>query len=121
MPERSSINGEGLLRLAEAIATNNQHKENSDIVTWLETASIDDLRLAFPVLLNWCRNTTKKAAKAASKEGSPDETEDPIQLTTTISIEEVIQKIVEVLEKAIEYDTEGKEWSRGPIAKARPA
>lgn len=109
MPENSSINNEGLLRLAEAIATNNQHKENSDIVTWLETASIDDHRLAFPVLLNWCRNTTKKAAKAASKEGSSEETEDPIQLTTTISIEEVIQKIVEVLEKAIEYDTEGKE------------
>ena len=108
MPETSSIDGEGLLRLAKAIATNNQHNENRDIVAWLETASIGDLRLAFKVLLNWCRNATKKAAKAAAKEASSDETEDPIELTTTISTEEVVQKIVEVLENAIEYGTEGE-------------
>ena len=108
MPETSSIDGEGLLRLAKAIATNNQHNENRDIVAWLETASIGDLRLAFKVLLNWCRNATKKAAKAAAKEASSDETEDLIELTTTISTKEVVQKIVEVLENAIEYGTEGE-------------
>ena len=112
-----------MLRLAGALASNNQHKENSDIVEWLESATVDDLRLAFPVLLNWCRNSSKKAAKASSKDKNEstlktaaaseasrkkgnNNSDRPIGLTQTISAEEVAQKIAKVLEEAIEVDAE---------------
>lgn len=107
----TSEGGDGLLRLAYALASNNQHNENNDLMKWLETATVDDLRLAFPVLLNWCRNSTKKAAKsklkatmAASGDKKANDDSDPIVLTPTMAAEEVAQKIVKVLEEAIEYD-----------------
>jgi len=116
MPEESNAaprEGDGLLRLAGALASNNQHNENADIIKWLESASVDDLRLAFPVLLNWIRNAAKKAKKesknpgmaAATDENAPDSS-DPIVLQQTISNDEVADKIVSVLEEAIEYDAE---------------
>ncbi len=111
MSESSSTKpheGDGLLRLAGALASNNQHNENSDIVKWLETASVDDLRLAFPVLLNWIRNASKKAAKAgkslaATVESDAADDPRPIALAQSISADQVAQKIVGVLEEAIEY------------------
>jgi hypothetical protein len=95
----TSEGGDGLLRLAYALASNNQRNENLDLMKWLETATVDDLRLAFPVLLNWCRNSAKKAAKASAPR---------VVLTPTIAAEEVAQKIVKVLEEAIEYDAAEK-------------
>mmetsp|Transcript_11854 Transcript_11854/g.28087 ORF Transcript_11854/g.28087 Transcript_11854/m.28087 type:complete len:646 (+) Transcript_11854:186-2123(+) len=103
--------GDGLFRLAQALASNNQHKENDDLMQWIETATVDDLRLAFPVLLNWCRNSAKKAAKAAASKANnesskmpDDENSEPIILKTTTTIEDVAQRIAKVLEDAIDYD-----------------
>ncbi len=110
------LEGDGLLRLGGALASNNQHNENADIIKWLESASVDDLRLAFPVLLNWIRNATKKAKKEAkhpntmaattATANSAQDSPDPIVLQQTISNDEVAEKIVSVLEEAIEYDAE---------------
>jgi len=82
---------------------------------WLETATVDDLRLTFPVLLNWCRNSATKAAKA-SKEGKQSFSPSDDSTTVTsesmgfppkviVSIEEVSKKIASVLEESIDYDT----------------
>mmetsp|Transcript_10424 Transcript_10424/g.21945 ORF Transcript_10424/g.21945 Transcript_10424/m.21945 type:complete len:644 (+) Transcript_10424:138-2069(+) len=97
--------GDGLLRLAYALDINNQHKENDDLMKWLETATVDDLRLASPVLMNWIRNALKKKAKQEQKKDEKDDTEALI-LATTTTTEEVAQKIVKVLEDAIECDPE---------------
>ena len=98
--------GDGLLRLALALASNNQHKENDDLMQWLETATVDDLHLAFPVLLNWCRNSAKKAAKASASKASKSTEEAPesVTLTTITTIDQVAQRITKVLEEAIDVD-----------------
>jgi len=115
MADENRSEGDGLFRLAQALASNNQHWENSDLMKWLETATVNDLRLSFPVLLNWCRNSAKKARKSRNGQGnkslsetiaesndSPDHSE-PVFLSTTVTCEEVSEKIVKILEEAIDH------------------
>lgn len=92
MTDTESHEGDGLLSLAKALASNNQENENADLMEWLKTATVHDLRLAFPVLLMWCRNSAKKAAKAKKEDKSEP------------NAETVAQKIVSVLEEAIDSD-----------------
>jgi hypothetical protein len=116
---------DGLLRLASALASNNQHKENDDLMKWLETATVDDLRSAFPVLLNWCHNSIKKSSESdinknnashslkatmgtsgTSGDNTAADHFDPIVLTPTTTVEEVTKEITKVLEEAVEFDAE---------------
>mmetsp|Transcript_18865 Transcript_18865/g.52682 ORF Transcript_18865/g.52682 Transcript_18865/m.52682 type:complete len:641 (-) Transcript_18865:184-2106(-) len=90
---------DGLLRLSQAIASNNHGKENYDLMRWVETATVDELRPTFPVLLNWCRNATQNKTNSNSKSDTDQEDSQP-------STEEVVQKIVDVLWNAIEPDLE---------------
>lgn len=112
---RKEDKGDGLLRLSYALGSNNQHKENGDLMAWLETATVDDLRLAFPVLLNWCRNSLLKSAKssknnlesiAAAAAKDADDDSNPILLTPATTAEGVVQKMIKVLDEAIEFDAE---------------
>jgi len=119
---------DGLLRLASALASNNQHKENEDLMKWLETATVDDLRLAFPVLLNWCYNSIKNSSESNTNKNntshslkatmgtSGDKTAadhfDPIVLTPTTTVEEVAKEITKVIEEAVEFEFEAEEGSK---------
>eukprot|EP00536_Pseudo-nitzschia_multiseries_P014153 jgi/Psemu1/261993/estExt_Genewise1Plus.C_6630020 len=88
---------DGLLRLSYAIASDNLHTENRDLIEWLEAATVDDLRLAYPILLNWCRNSTLKTANSQSSDDKHQQQDEP-------TTEEVVQKIVDVLWNEMESD-----------------
>ncbi|VEU44276.1 unnamed protein product [Pseudo-nitzschia multistriata] len=111
---------DGLLRLSSALGSDNQHNENADLIVWLDTATVDDLRLAYPVLLNWCRNSFVKSAKskhgktgrtqslteATSAADAPEDNDNSstVLLSTITTTEEVAERIIKVLEDAIQRD-----------------
>lgn len=110
--------GDALLRLASALASYNQYKENGDLMEWLEIATVDDLRLAFPVLLNWIRNSSMKATK--SKPDTDKKTGESF-LTPVTSAEDVAQKIVKALDDAVKADATADKKKSDSIASLRMA
>mmetsp|Transcript_35277 Transcript_35277/g.35796 ORF Transcript_35277/g.35796 Transcript_35277/m.35796 type:complete len:564 (+) Transcript_35277:100-1791(+) len=98
---------DGLLCLAYALSRNNQHRENNDLMEFLDTANVNEIRETFPVLLNWCLNTlTSKEDVKVNNNDNDDDDGNPVILKTTTTTEEVAKKIVKVLEEAIEYEAE---------------
>jgi hypothetical protein len=109
---------DGLLRLAYALSKNNQNRENEDLMKFLETATVPDLRNSFPVLLNWVRNNTSTENSISNininsnnhnhnhNDNDNDNDDTPVPLKTTTTTEEVSKRIVKVLEEAIEYEAE---------------
>jgi hypothetical protein len=101
---------DGLLRLAYALSRKNQDLENDDLMKFLETATVPDLRNSFPVLLNWVRNNTSTENSISDinidKDNNNDNDDSPVVLKTTTTTEEVAKRIVKVLEEAIEYEAE---------------
>ena len=100
---------DGLLRLAYALSRNNI-RENDDLMKFLETATVPDLRNSFPVLLNWIRNNASTENSISNinsnKDNHNDNDDSPVDLKTTTTTEEVAKRIVKVLEEAIEYEAE---------------
>jgi len=98
---------DGILCLAYALSRNNQHRENNDIMKFLDAANVNTVREIFPVLLNWCLNTsTSKEDVKVNKNNDNDNGYNPVILKTITTTEEVAKKIVKVLEEAIEYEAE---------------
>jgi len=108
----------GLLCLAYALSRNNQHRENNDLMEFLDTANVNEVRETFPVLLNWCLNTltSKEDVKVNKNDNDDDDDDDnPVILKTITTTEEVAKKIVKVLEEAIEYEAEDDSGSLNDV------
>ena len=88
---------DGLLRLANALSRNSQR----ELMLFLESASVDDLKLVFPILLNWCLVNYKCEGDDNDRDKNESKNNDTNNVTTGI----IAEKIVTILEESIEYET----------------